>query len=195
MVFVGIVVPGYSTTKDSRKDMLDPSNLVLLEATAGGGIVARPLLTRLEMSQSRSVILLPLASSGERRYDEDYEPNESTKRMHAYLRDRLVKFRDKWVKLSETQNYKSAHSIVSIAGAMAFATGLYPYSPGPVSPSAWLVVHALKDAAVALPASDKETSATKVEDFLRDHRFSEDETVRLRPGWKFLTPVILRENS
>ena len=42
----GIVVPGQSTAPGAEHD---PSNLSLLEATSGSGIVCRPLLARLEM--------------------------------------------------------------------------------------------------------------------------------------------------
>ncbi|KAL3796648.1 hypothetical protein HJC23_009948 [Cyclotella cryptica] len=44
----GIVVPGLSNAPGAKHD---PSNLCLLEATSGSGIVCRPLLTRLEMSR------------------------------------------------------------------------------------------------------------------------------------------------
>ena len=43
--------------------------------------------------------------------------------------------------------------------------------------------------------NEKQSQQTKVEDFTRDGRFFEKDTVRLRPGWKFLGPVVLRETS
>lgn len=137
----GIVVPGYSKTK---KEELDPSNLLLLEATPGEGIVARPLLTRLEMSNSRSVVLLPLASPGERRNDQFYEATSSTLSTELFVRKKLEAFRDQWVELSKTQNYKRAHSILGLAGALAYGCGLHTQNGGPTSPSAWLVTMACK---------------------------------------------------
>jgi hypothetical protein len=192
MALVGIVVPGYAKTK---KDALDPSNLLVLEATPGEGIVARPLLTRLEMSQSRSMILLPLATAGERRNDDKYEPSPMTIRTRKHIDKQLESFRDTWVKLSEQGGYKNVHSLISMAGAVANATGLQAYSSGPVSPSAWLVVMALKDAAVYQDVDERTRLRIKVEDFLRDHRFQERDSVRLRPGFKFLAPVSMRESS
>merc|ERR1712176_1251090 len=51
----GLVVPG---------GKFDP--VMLLESTPESGIIARPLLTRLEMSRSKTVTLLPLSGPGER---------------------------------------------------------------------------------------------------------------------------------
>lgn len=189
---VGIVVPGYVKKKS---DEFDPANLMVLEATPGEGIIARPLLQRIEMSQSKSMILLPLASSGERRNDEKYEPSPNTIRVRNYMDKQLIKFRDNWVELSEKGGYKWAHSTIALGGSMAHATGLQSYSAGPVSPSAWLVVLALKQAAVYQDINEKTTLGTKVEDFLRDHRFNESHSVKLRPGFKFLAPVSMRESS
>lgn len=185
-------MPGYVKT---RSDKFDPSNLLLLEATPGEGIVARPLLTRIEMSQSRSMILLPLASAGERRNDDNYEPSPSTKRIRDYVDKQLVNYRDTWVDLSQKGGYKWAHSTLSIGGALAHALGLQEFSKGPVSPSAWVVVLALKQAGVYQDVNEKVTLGIKVEDFLRDHRFQETESVRLRPGFKFFAPMPMRESS
>ena len=191
-ILIGVVVPG----KVKKKiDEFDPSNLMILEATPGEGIVARPLLTRIEMSQSRSIILLPLATAGERRNDENYEPPPSTKRIRSYMDKKLASFRDTWVDLSEKGGYKWAHSTLALGGAIAHATGLQEFSRGPVSPSAWLVVLALKQAGVYQDVSETRTLGIKVEDFLRDHRFHEEDSVRLRPGFKFLAPVSMRESS
>lgn len=185
----GIVVPG------PKKKDCDPSNLLLLEATPGGGIVARPLLMRLEMSQSRSVILLPLMTPGERRYDDDYENPERTQRMRNYVTKRLGEFSDTWTAESTKQSYAKSHASLGIIGALQYTFGLQPYSPLPTSPSAWLVVEALQHAGVAEHLSDRTALETRVEDFLRDHRFFEKDTVRLRPGFKFLPAVMLRETS
>mmetsp|Transcript_1867 Transcript_1867/g.4013 ORF Transcript_1867/g.4013 Transcript_1867/m.4013 type:complete len:312 (+) Transcript_1867:207-1142(+) len=188
----GIVVPGTGSTKAER---YDPSNLLLLEATAGEGIVARPLLTRLEMSQSRSVLLLPLSSPGERRNDEDYEPSDKTIRAQERLTKQLNNFRQKWVEVSDKQGYRGAHSTLGIIGAVAYGLGLHHLCPAPVSPSAWLVVSALQEAGVGLNVEERAALEARVEDFLRDYRFHEKDTVRLRPGWKFMPPVIVRETA
>mmetsp|Transcript_1263 Transcript_1263/g.1927 ORF Transcript_1263/g.1927 Transcript_1263/m.1927 type:complete len:306 (-) Transcript_1263:69-986(-) len=187
----GIVVPGLFTKKSQA---LDPANLLLLEATPSG-VLARPLLTRLEMAQSRTVLLLPLATPGERRHDDDYEPTQKTKRLQDHLNKSLAKFRDTWVEESKKQNYQAAHSTLGIIGAFAYATGLQKTSKSPVSPSAFLVTSALMESGAGLNLSDRTAFETKVEDFLRDHRFNENDAVRLRPGWRFLSPVIMREMS
>jgi hypothetical protein len=186
------VIPGYVKNKN---DAFDPSNLLLLEATASEGIVARPLLTRLEMSQSRTVILLPLHIPGDDRNDEDSEPSETTQRLKKYIEKQLEEFRDKWLESSSKQGYANAHSTLSIFGALGYGLGLQDVSPAPVSPSAWVVLSALQAAGVAENLSNRTALETKVEDFLRDHRFHFEEAVRLRPGYKFLAPVAMREMS
>lgn len=189
----GIVVPGYSK---NEAEALDPSNLLLLEATAGEGVVARPLLSRLEHTQSRTVLLLPLASPGQRRNDDDHEESAKTKRMQDYMQKSLIKFRDNWVQESKKQQYSSAHASLGIIGALGYAMGLYKTSPAPVSPSGWLVVSALMESGAGMHLSERKPLESKVEDFLRDHRFcSGEDVVRLRPGWKFQPPVVMRETS
>ena len=194
----GIVVPGITSQRQHHSD--PTMNLCLLEATSGSGIVCRPLITRLEMSRSRSVILLPLSCPGERRYEVDHddteiEISEHTKFAKNVTYNELVKFRDKWLTDSTTQNYASNHTSLSIMGALLYRSGLYPTFPIPISPSAWLVVQALQECGAAVKLNEKVCQQTKVEDFTRDGRFYEKDTVRLRPGWKFLNPVVMRENS
>jgi hypothetical protein len=195
-VLVGIVVPGQSTAKGAEHD---PANLCLLEATSGSGVTCRPLLTRLEMSRSRSVILLPLSCPGERRFEVDHGDegglSEQTKLVRSITHSELAKFRDKWLAESISQDYKSHHSYLSIMGACLYRTGLYPTFPIPISPSAWLVVQALQECGAAMKLNEKQSQQTRVEDFTRDGRFFERDTVRLRPGWKFLNPLVMRENS
>ncbi|KAL3943014.1 MAG: hypothetical protein SGBAC_002873 [Bacillariaceae sp.] len=186
----GIVVPGYAKNK---KEELDPSNLLLLEATAGGGIVARPLLTRLEMSNSRSAVLLPLALPGERRNDQFFEPTSSTIATEVFVRKQLEGFRDKWVEISKENNYRRVHSTLGLAGALAYGFGMHTQNPGPTSPAAWFVTMALQDAKIAQSVSARQTKEAKVEDFLRDYRFQDHDVIRLRPGWRFLAPVSFRE--
>lgn len=195
----GIVVPGLSDAPGAQHD---PSNLCLLEATSGSGIVCRPLLTRLEMSRSRSVVLLPLSCPGEHRqqdavgeFDDESGLSEKTKLLKAQTRHCLSKFRDKWLKDSELNRYSDSHSYLSIMGTLLYLTNIYPSFPIPVSPSAWLVVSALQECGAAMKLNEKQAQQTRVEDFTRDGRFFEKDSVRLRPGWKFLSPVAMRETS
>mmetsp|Transcript_3105 Transcript_3105/g.4781 ORF Transcript_3105/g.4781 Transcript_3105/m.4781 type:complete len:324 (-) Transcript_3105:108-1079(-) len=195
----GVVVPGLSDAPGAQHD---PSNLCLLEATSGNGIVCRPLLTRLEMSRSRSVMLLPLSCPGEQRQqdvitslDDESELSEKTKFLKKTMNDELIKFRDKWLADSQSQGYENQHSYLSIMGAFLYLTNLYPTFPIPVSPSAWLVVSALQECGAAMKLNEKQAQQTRVEDFTRDGRFFEKNSVRLRPGWKFLSPVAMRETS
>ena len=191
----GIVVPGYGKTK---REILDPSNLLLLEATSGSGIVARPLLSRLEISQSRSVLLLPLSMPGERRHENEnksdaYEPTPNEVATELLVRKKLESFRDVWTGLSNKNNYQNAHSTLSIIGCIAYGLGIHTHIPSPTSPSAWFVTMALQDAKIAQSISDSQLKNTKVENFLHDHRFQDHDVVHLRPGWKFLSPVSMRE--
>jgi hypothetical protein len=177
----------------NKGDEFDASNLLLLEATAGEGIVARPLLTRLEMSESRSVVLLPLALPSERRNDQYYEPTASVIATEQIVRKKLEEFRDSWIKTSQEMNYKKAHSTLGLVGALAYALGYHTKNPGPTSPSAWLVTKALADSKVAQNVTERTIKESKVEDFLRDYRFQDQDVIRLRPGWRFLAPVSFRE--
>jgi hypothetical protein len=47
---------------------------------------------------------------------------------------------------------------------------------------AWLVVQALQDCGAAVKFNDKVCQQTKVEDFTRDGRFYEKDTVQFHPG-------------
>jgi hypothetical protein len=194
-MLIGIVVPGQSKAPGAEHD---PSNLCLLETTSGSGVACHPLLTRLEMSRSRSVILLPLSCPGERRYEageDEHSMSEKTQFLKNQTYNELTKFRDVWLEDSQIQNYQSQHSYLSIMGAFLYLTRLYPTFPIPISPSAWMVVSALQDCGAAMKLNEKQSQQTKVEDFTRDGRFFENDTVRLRPGWKFLSPVVMRETS
>lgn len=186
----GIIVPGYVKNKS---DLYDASNLLLMEATAGEGIVVRPLLTRMEMSESRSVVLLPLALPGERRNDQFYEATSNVLVTEQIVNKKLEEFRDSWIELSKTMNYSKAHSTLGLVGAIAYALGYHTNNPGPTSPSAWLVTKALADAKVAQNITERTIKESKVEDYLRDYRFQDQDVIRLRPGWRFLAPVSFRE--
>ena len=187
---LGIVVPGYVKNESDRYDQ---SNLLLLEATASEGIVARPLLSRLEMSKSRSVVLLPLALPGERRNDQFYEATSSVIATEQIVHQKLEEFRDNWIELSKTMNYTGAHTTLGLIGAIAYFLGQHTANPGPTSPSAWFVTKALADAKVVQNVSERTVKESKVEDFLRDYRFQDQDVIRLRPGWRFLAPVSFRE--
>jgi len=206
----GLIVPGY--VKD-RRDAYEATNLLLLEATPKG-IVARPLKDRLEQTTANSVLLLQLCSPGEQRNvvgggsndDDDDDnnnnhPDEETPTQKAVHRARehvereLATFRDRYLQAGRDNNYHRLHSTVTLGGALAHATGLQQYSAGPVSPAAFLVLRGLQQAAAAPNLHDRETRACKPEDFLRDYRFTEHDAVRLRPGWRFLAPLPLKQGS
>jgi hypothetical protein len=214
---IGLVVPGYIKT---RSDEYDPTNLLLLEATASG-IVARPLKERLELSTSNSVLLLQLACPGEQRnriLDESStasygtnnnknktnEPNSQqilVTRTRAHVEKELKRYRDTWVQLGTQYKYQYLHSTLTLGGAVAYAVGLYNIHQsslsmqGPVSASAYLVLSGLQQAAAAPSITEYENRTVKPEDFLRDYRLTEDHAVRLRPGWRFLAPITLKQAS
>ena len=204
---IGLVVPGYIRT---RSDEYDPLNLLLLEATPGG-IVARPLKERLELSTSHSVILLQLASPGEQRnriVDNSSSESQSSQqilvtRTREHVVKELKRYRDTWVSLGTQYKYQYLHSTLTIGGAVAYALGLYDILQssstfsikGPVSPSAYFVLSGLQQAAAAPSITDQENFKIKPEDFLRDYRLTEQNAVRLRPGWRFLAPISLKQSS
>jgi hypothetical protein len=208
---IGLVVPGYIRF---RRDEYDPLNLLLLEATPTG-IVARPLKERLELSTSHSVILLQLASPGEQRNrivdrndtSASTESQSSQQILVTRTREHVVKeltrYRDTWVSLGTQYKYQYLHSTLTIGGAIAYALGLYDIFQssstfsikGPVSPSAYLVLSGLQQAAAAPSITDQENFKIKPEDFLRDYRLTEQNAVRLRPGWRFLAPITLKQSS
>ena len=171
--------------------------MLLLEATAGEGIVARPLLTRLEMSQSRTVLWLPLHIPGDNRNDPNFQPSPNHIRLLEMIEKYLIEFRDKWISLSKEQKYVRSHTSLCLMGTIIHILGLSDVTRTPISPPAWVVVSALQAANVAVHVQDRTALVQRVDDFLRDHRFHQsiDETVRLRPGFKFLPPVVLRELS
>ena len=128
------------------------------------------------------------------RNDQFFEPTKSTEAAELLVRKQLAEFRDKWVELSQQKNYKRAHCTLGIMGALSYAVGYHTHNPGPTSPSAWLVTMALQDAKVAQNVSERSIKEAKVEDFLRDYRFQDNDVIRLRPGWRFLAPVSFRES-
>jgi hypothetical protein len=193
---IGIVVPGYIK---SKHDAFDESNLHLLEVTPSG-ILSRDLRTRLEMTQSRSVLLLQLCSPGENRdvdpeQDDDSQQTEVVVRTRRYVEGQLSKFRDKWTQLGAEKGYHWMHSTLCIGGALIYQLGLHDLVEGPVSPAAYLVLMGLQDAAAAQNINARRHRAIKVEDYLRDYRFDDVNAVRLRPGWRFLAPIPLRETA
>jgi len=148
------------------------------------------------MSQSRTVLLLPLTPPGERRNDPTAEPSLKNRRVRRQLEKSLLKFRDAWVAESQKQNYAAGHASLGVIGAFGYLMGLQKVSAAPVSPSTWLVVSALQEAGVGMFLSERTAMESRAEGFLKDHRFdSEEEVVRLRPGWSFNSPVIMRETS
>jgi hypothetical protein len=190
--YSGLVVPGYIK---SRQDEFDPSNLLILEATPSG-ILARSLKTRLEQTQSRSVVLLQLCSPGEKRnVEEGYEHTPTVQRTREHMERELQVFRDRWTELGREKNYHRFHSTVALGGALSYGLGLQTYISGPVSPSAYLTLLGLQQSAAAQNINERENLQVKPEDFLHDYRFEEKNAVRLRPGFRFLAPITLRETS
>lgn len=199
---MGIVVPGYVHNKS---DQWDPSNLLLLETTSGAGIVARPLKDRLEHSQARSIVLVPLQVPGERR-DRISEPEDSTEsatmssaqaqsaaRTRAYLEKELTSFRDKWIAVGAQQHYAWMHSTLTIGGAVIKALQLQRYvQGGPAAPSAWLSLMALQQGAAATNFHQDQRLRVVPEDFLRHPVLHPEDAVRLRPGFRFLAPINVR---
>jgi hypothetical protein len=241
---MGLIVPGYI---NSRHDAHDATNLLLLEATPSEGIVARPLLSRLEHSQARSVWLLQLACPGEQRRtstssstttnsssDEQQESSsqqplpKSVREARHHVERQLIKFRNQWTELSQQQGYEYMHSTLCIGGALAYQTGLLKRGSGsgnaaaatttdsqlykgPVSPSAWLCFMGLQQANAAQNIHDAHRQLVRVQDFVNvstrtrinsSSRSSStgsdtdsEDVIRLRPGWRFLKPIPLRENN
>jgi hypothetical protein len=179
----------------SRRDEFDQSNLLLLEATHSG-ILARSLKTRLEQTQSRSVVLLQLCSPGEKRnVEEGYEQTPTVQRTREHVERELRAFRDRWTELGREKHYHRFHSTVALGGALSYGLGLQNYISGPVSPSAYLALLGLQQSAAAQNINERENLQVKPEDFLRDYRFEEKNAVRLRPGFRYLAPIALRETS
>lgn len=203
---MGLVVPGYI---HKPADAWDPANLLLLEATASG-IVARPLKARIEHSQAKSIILVPLQVPGERRnaLDDDDDNNnsvssrtaavtpsaqaQSAARTRQYMEKQLCKFRDTWVSLGERQHYHWMHSTLVLGGAALAGVGLQDYARGPVSPAAWLVLMGLQSAAAATNLDEKQRLVVQPEDFVRHPSMTQERAIRLRPGWRLLAPINVR---
>jgi hypothetical protein len=198
---IGLVVPGY---KDSQRPFAPNTNLLLLEATPSG-IVARDLKQRFLFSTS-NILLLQLACPGEVRNkpigQEDDEEEEtavtkSVNRTRDFVHRELEIFRDKWIAAGENNHYARLHSTATIGGALAYAVGLAGWiaKNAPTSPSAYLVLSGLQKAAAAPVSHEVDDKSVTPEHFLRDYRFSETHAVRLRPGWRFLAPIPIKQSS
>ena len=188
---VGIVVPN---PHDILKDPY------LLEYSPQEGVVARPLMERVELSRSRSVLLLPLSMPGERRdpslNDNSQSETDQSKIIRDKMNQRLHQFRESSIHISKKNGFANMHSTLSIFGALAYAIDIHEsFSFLPVNPSAFLAVSALQEAGIALNVEQRSALNAKTEDFLRDHRFEEKDCVRLRPGFRFMKPLAVRENS
>lgn len=204
---VGLVVPGYVV---HRGDEYDPTNLLLLEATPSG-VMARPLKDRLELSASQSVLLVQLACPGEERDrgsgggDGSNGTHKNTAaavespsqiaatRARAKVERNLTVYRDQLIQAGGQRHYQYLHSTVMIGGAVGYALGLQDHLGGPVSPAAYLALSGLQAATAAMSVADQENFGVKPADFLRDDRFAERDSVRLRPGWRFMAPKPLKQ--
>jgi hypothetical protein len=118
-------------------------------------------------------------------------------RTRVYIDKELAHFRDSIIKAGAKQQYKYLHSTVALGGALAYGLNLVERvnMNGPISPSAYVVLRGLQKAAVAPDLNEKENQRIKVEDYLRDHKFQEKNAVRLRPGFRFLAPLTIKENT
>ena len=116
-------------------------------------------------------------------------------RARDHVERQLTIFRDRYIQAAAQNKYHYLHSTVTLGGALAYQTGLQLYSRGPVSPAAFLVLTGLQQAAAAPSLNDVETRGVKPEDFLRDYRFTEKDAVRLRPGYRFLVPIPLKQGT
>ena len=181
---VGVIVPG--------RNEFDP--LEILEATPSG-IVSRPLLTRIEMSQSRTITVLPMSIPTERNYRQEGEMSPQTRSARDRIDKELSRFRDLMVQTSIDKNYSHTHSLLAIIGAITYYLGLSGASPLPSSPQAWLAVSALQHVGIAEHITGKEATEAKVEDFLHNSNYQEKDVIHLRPGYKFLRPVTMRDSS
>lgn len=147
---VGLVVPGYSTNTNNinttnANTILDPTNLLLMEATPSG-IVARPLQARLELSASSGILLIPLSCPGEQHkhhhpQSQQHQPQQpalaqssssssssqtiplssqqlSVHRTRAHVDKELLRFRDTWLAAGQAQQYAQFHSTVTLGGAL-----------------------------------------------------------------------------
>ena len=189
---VGIVVPNPEEAEHGAP--------YLLEYTPQQGVVARPLLERVEYSRSRSVLLLPLSLPGERRDPSNEDDHHAVTEQSTIIRDkmnqRLYQFHDGSIRNSQTNGFANMHSTLSIFGALAYAIGIHEkFNFLPVNPSAFFAASALQEAGVALNVEQRSALNAKSEDFLRDHRFQEEDCIRLRPGFKFMRPLAIRENN
>jgi hypothetical protein len=140
----------------------------------------------------------------------------SVERTRSHVERELQRFRDAWLRASVAQHYSAIHSTVTLGGALAYRALLLGASSSSSSshataqqlaslghknstlvihPASYLVVSGLQAAAAAPSLSDVESRAVKPGDFLRDYRLTEEHVVRLRPGWRFLPPIPLKQSS
>jgi hypothetical protein len=220
---VGVLVPGDGAPPPGgeKGEKKDPSsfgggppppehNLLLLEATPSG-IVARPLKERLELSSSREVALLQLCSPGEDRSVGAQQQKDGggggdvvvktsrqlqVERTRQHVERELIRFRDQWLEAGRRQHYEWMHSTLTLGGAvLLYAAGLSRFLAGPVSPAAYFVSEALQKAAAAPALPVKEQYQIQPAHFLNDYRWQEQNSVRLRPGWRFLAPIPIKESG
>jgi hypothetical protein len=118
-----------------------------------------------------------------------------TVKTRKHIEQELKRFRDRWIDLGKEKRYESFHSTVALGGALAYGLGIHDMAGGPVSPAAYLALLGLQQAGVAQNIREKDSLSVKVEDFLRDYRVEETNAVRLRPGFRFLASIPVRETS
>ena len=199
-------MPGYIVNE--RVDALDPTNLLLLEATPSG-VVARPLKDRLEQSTANNIMLLQVCSPAEKRNGAGMDDlsdttarSEMVDQQRTYLENELAKYRDTQIASGEAVGYSNIHSTITIGGAVAYKLGLRHLgavlndkAAAPMSMCAYLVLKGLQQAAAAQQVNESEVLQTVPGHFARDYRFFDNKAVRLRPGWRFLPPILLKVGS
>lgn len=184
----GILVP-------SKKKTSESTDLLILEAIASEGIIARPLLQRLQSSQSRSILVLPLNIPGERRTDNHYTPSLPTLKIRQKIHEKLYEFSKTWVSISQKQRYQCHHTSLTIFGSLIYALNVHNYFNIPVSPSAWLITLALMDINAIRKGNENIAMSAKVHDFINTNFFlGINNILPIRPGWKFGKPIIVRQN-
>jgi len=198
---VGVVVP----SPDDDEDCYGLGEPYLLEFTPQDGVVIRPLLERLERSRSRTVLLLPLCLPGEHRdpsstggdvLKNDERTSEKNELIRKKMDRKLRQFSSFAVRSTQQNGVGSMHSFMSIFGSLAYSFKIHEtFSSIPVNPSSWVVASALQEAGIAMNVEERGALNSKPEDFLRDHRFNEMDSVRLRPGFRFMRPIPVRENN
>eukprot|EP00587_Corethron_hystrix_P008870 CAMPEP_0113320634 /NCGR_PEP_ID=MMETSP0010_2-20120614/14383_1 /TAXON_ID=216773 ORGANISM="Corethron hystrix, Strain 308" /NCGR_SAMPLE_ID=MMETSP0010_2 /ASSEMBLY_ACC=CAM_ASM_000155 /LENGTH=300 /DNA_ID=CAMNT_0000178493 /DNA_START=1 /DNA_END=903 /DNA_ORIENTATION=+ /assembly_acc=CAM_ASM_000155 len=177
----------------------------VLEVSSGsdGGFRCMPLRHRLGASGSRNVAILPLCVPGETMREGDssissLSADSKVQEIRSEIEKDLSKFMTSMTGGKSKSEVASRYtgrinSTLTITGALSAAAGLkLPVLP--ISPSAFLVVGALNEAGVTARNNDKDLAQqVLVADFLNDHRYYDERSVQLRPGFRFGRTLPVRQ--